>query len=1254
MRTSGKHEAIDRLEEILARRIMVLDGAMGSLIYAAQPTEEDYRGARFAKHPILLRNCTEVLVLTQPKMIEGFHRDYLEAGADIIETDTFNNNRLSLDEFGLEDHVVELNRAAVELARRAADEYTRKNPDKPRFVAGSIGPTKKSLSMGIHVEDPGRRDVTFDQMVANYKEQIEALIDGGVDILLPETSFDTLVLKSCLFAIDQVFEERGVRLPVMISGTIFDNGATLSAQPVDAFYHSVSHFDALSVGLNCAVGVELMRGSIETLASISRTRISCYPNAGMPDGFGGFIGDRDGTAGALGEFARNGWLNLVGGCCGTRPDWIEAIAKAVDGVAPRKVPDIPHWSAYSGMETLLVRPETNFLMVGERTNITGSKRFARLIKAGDYEAALAVARDQVDGGANIVDVNMDEGLIDGEKAMTRFMNLVSADPNIARVPIMIDSSNFAVIEAGLKCVQGKSIVNSISLKEGEAKFLEQARLVRRYGAAVVVMAFDETGQAVTRADKVAICERAYKLLTEEVGFPGEDIIFDVNILTVGTGIEEHNNYAVEFIEAVRELKEKLPLAKTSGGVSNVSFSYRGNDVVREAMNAAFLYHAIRAGLDMGIVNAGQLEVYEEIQPELRERVEDVLLNRRPDAADRLTEFAETLKKSSKKDKSRALAWRSEPVAERLKHALVTGTVDFIDADVEEARQQFEKPLQIIEGPLMDGMNVVGDLFGAGKMFLPQVVKSARVMKKAVAYLLPFMEAEKARAAEAARAQAEESGEELGTALVSGLQRKARGKVLMATVKGDVHDIGKNIVGVVLACNDYDVIDLGVMVPCQKILDQAREHNADMIGLSGLITPSLEEMVHVAKEMEREGFEVPLLIGGATTSPKHTAVKIAPHYHGSVVHVKDASRSVGVVDRLNRPETRDELDRLNRADQKRDRDNFAKRAQRNLVPYAKALENRFPIDWAASTVPVPGFLGTKVLTDIPLGEVLPFIDWSPFFMAWELKGKYPRIFDDPTYGPPARELFHDAETLLDKIVAGKLIRANAVYGFFPANTDGDDIVLFTDETRRTERVRLPMLRQQWQRDGQKTFRSLADYIAPIETGIPDYLGGFAVTAGIGVDELALKFMSEHDDPNAIIVKALADRLAEGLAEMLHKRARDDWGYGLAETLSPDDLIAEKYHGIRPASGYPTSPDHTEKAILWDLLDAAGSAGITLTESYAMHPGASVSGLYFSHPESRYFAVDFITRDQVEDYAGRKKLPLKEVERWLSPNLSYETE
>ncbi|WP_337173717.1 methionine synthase [Paludisphaera sp.] len=1227
--------ASSRLEEALAERILVLDGAMGSVIYSYEPTEEDYRGARFANHPIQLKNCTEVLVLSQPKMIEDIHRAYLEAGADIIETDTFNNNPLSLEEFGLEEHVRELNVRAVEIARRAADDYTRRNPARPRFVAGSIGPTKKQLSMGIHVEDPGRRDVTFDEMVANYKVQIAALVESGVDLLLPETSFDTLVMKACLFAIDQYFEETGRRLPVMISGTIFDNNRTLSAQPVEAFYYSVSHYPAVSVGLNCAVGVDQMRGSIEALSAICETGVSCYPNAGMPDGFGGFQGDRDHTAKALGEFARNGWLNLVGGCCGTTPEWIAAIAKAVDGVPPRKVPDLPGYATYSGMEPLVVRPETNFVMVGERTNITGSKKFARLIKSGDYEAALAVARDQVEAGANIIDVNMDEGLIDGVAAMTRFLNLISADPAIAKVPIMIDSSKWEVIEAGLKCVQGKSVVNSISLKEGEEKFLEQARLVRRYGAAVVVMAFDETGQATAKDDKVRICKRAHDLLVEKAGFAPEDIIFDVNILTVGTGIEEHNNYAVEFIEAVRELKRVLPKCKTSGGVSNVSFSYRGNDVVREAMNAAFLYHAIRAGLDMGIVNAGQLEVYEEIPKDLLEKVEDVLLNRRPDAADRLTEFAETIKSEGKKDKGKDLAWRDAPVAERLKHALVTGTTDFVEQDVDDALKEYPKPLSIIEGPLMDGMNVVGDLFGAGKMFLPQVVKSARVMKKAVAQLTPLMEAEKARALAAGEAASD---------------RKARGRIVMATVKGDVHDIGKNIVGVVLACNDYEVIDLGVMIPCEKILKTAREHDADAIGLSGLITPSLDEMVHVASEMQREGFAIPLLIGGATTSQKHTAVKIAPRYEGPVIHVKDASRSVGVVDRLTRPEALEALNRENREMQERERKAFAGRRARNLVSLEEARARRAQVEWDQPPAK-PSFTGVRRLDKYPLDRLATFIDWSPFFSAWEMKGKYPKILDDPTYGKEARDLFEKGSALLERIINDGSLTANGVYGFFPANSVGDDVVLYTDESRTEELTRFHFLRQQWQRDGQNEFRCLADFVAPRESGLADYLGAFAVTAGLGAHDLIMEFKRDLDDYNAIMVEALADRLAEAFAEALHAQARRDWGFGADEGLSREELIEEKYRGIRPAAGYPACPDHTEKSTLWKLIDPK-SSGIEITETFAMYPGASVSGLYFSHPKARYFAVDFLQRDQVEEYAARKGMPLAEVERWLASNLSYD--
>jgi 5-methyltetrahydrofolate--homocysteine methyltransferase len=1225
-----------RLEELMAERILVLDGAMGTMIQAHGLEETDFRGARFADHPKPLKGCNDLLSITQPQIVESIHRAYLEAGADIIETNTFNATSLSLaEDYGLQEHIFEINRAAAEIARRAADAMTRRTPDRPRFVAGSIGPTKKSLSLGIHLDDPGRRDVTFDDMVANYTEAIAGLIAGGVDLLLAETSFDTLVMKACLFAIDKYFADHDVRVPVMVSGTIFEGGRTLSAQSVEAFWISVAHFDMLSVGLNCALGVDQIRPYLETVAAIAPVPVSCHPNAGMPDGFGGFKGTAEHMGQTLGEFARNGWLNFVGGCCGTTPAWIQAIAQAVAGVPPRRLPAARHASCYSGTEALVIRPETNFVMIGERTNITGSKRFARLIKSGDFESALTVAREQVEAGANIIDVNMDEGLIEGEKAMTRFLNLIAADPNIARVPIMIDSSKWSVIEAGLKCVQGKGIVNSISLKEGEEKFLEQARLIKRYGAAVVVMAFDEEGQAVSAERKLAICARAHRLLTEQVGFASADIIFDTNILTVGTGIEEHNSYAVEFIESVRRLKQQFPEARTSGGVSNVSFAFRGNDVVREAMNTAFLYHAIRAGLDMGIVNAGQLGVYEEIPRDLLERVEDVLLNRRPDAADRLTEFAETVKGGRdrhSRDRQGA-AWREAAVQERLKHALINGIADHIDADVEEARHLYERPLQVIEGPLMDGMNVVGDLFGAGKMFLPQVVRSARVMKKAVAYLLPFMEA----------ARAGSNG-----------VRKARGRILMATVKGDVHDIGKNIVGVVLGCNDYEIIDLGVMVPCETILREARAREVDMIGLSGLITPSLDEMVHVAREMEREQFQVPLLIGGATTSVKHTAVKIAPAYHETVIHVKDASRCVGVVDRLSRPEQKPLLNQENRTVQEREREAFRRRRQRKLVPYAEALRRRFTIDWDAAALPRPAFLGTRSLGKFPLRQLVPYIDWSPFFMAWELRGKYPAILSDAAVGAEARRLFADARRLLDEIVRDNLLTAQGVYGFFPANADGDDIIVFTDATRCSERQRFRMLRQQWEREGQTSFRSLADYMAPRSTGLADYLGAFAVTAGIGIEPVVQRFDAAHDDYNAIMAKALADRLAEAFAELLHERARRDWGFGADERLTKDDLIEEKYQGIRPAPGYPACPDHTEKRTLWTLLDVENAAGIRLTENCAMHPAASVSGFYLGHPQARYFAVDMITRDQVADYARRKQMPMAEAERWLAGNLAYEGE
>ncbi len=1232
----------DALERALAQRIMVLDGAMGTVIQTYGLDEADFRGEAFRDHPKPLKGCNDLLVLTRPDVISSIHRAYFEAGADIVETDTFNANRLTMANYGLEGHCFEMNRAAAALARAVADEITEREPEKPRFVAGSMGPTDKTASISPKVSDPGYRGVSFDDLVAAYAEQAEGLIAGGADILFPETSFDTLNMKACLFALDAVFERLGRRLPVMISGTITDkSGRTLSGQTIEAFWHSVSHFDMLSVGVNCALGATDMRPYVESLAGLAHCYVSCHPNAGLPDGFGNFDDPPEHMAEVIAEFAENGWVNIVGGCCGTTPEYISQIARAVDGVRPRRRPGRSHLTSFSGLEPLTIRPESNFIMVGERTNITGSKRFARLIKEEKYDEALAVARDQVEGGANILDVNMDEGLIDGPKAMTRFLNLIASEPDIARIPVMVDSSDWKVIEAGLKCVQGKSIVNSISLKEGESKFLEQARLARRYGASVVVMAFTQAGvvpgvaegQAVTKEDKVAISAHAYKLLTEQVGFPPSDIIFDVNILTVGTGIDEHANYAVEFIEAVRELKRRFPEAKTSGGVSNVSFAFRGNDTVREAMNAAFLYHAIRAGLDMGIVNPAQLQVYDEIPAELLERVEDVLLNRRPDATDRLTEFSETVKKQGKKAvDSKALAWREGDFRSRLQHAVVHGITDFIDEDIEEARQELGRPLSVIEGPLMDAMNVVGDLFGAGKMFLPQVVKSARVMKKAVAYLQPFMEAEKA----ANQAQA----------------HQARGRIVMATVKGDVHDIGKNIVGVVLGCNDYEVIDLGVMCPCENILAKAKEVGADMIGLSGLITPSLDEMVHVAREMGREGFDIPLLIGGATTSTKHTAVKIAPAYPNMVVHVKDASRCVGVVDRLIRPEERVAFDAENRRAQDQDRAAFARKVDRKLVPYSEALERRFRIDWSKASIDRPEFLGVRQLADVPLAEILPFVDWSPFFMAWEMKGKYPAILDDPTVGAEARKLFADAQSLLDRIVRDRSLRARGVYGFFPANAEGDDIVLYGDESRARVVARLPMLRQQWERHGQKDFRSLADYVAPLDSGRIDYLGAFAVTAGEGADELVRAFEAQDDPYNAILVKALADRLAEAFAEMLHRQARRDWGFGRDESLSNDELIDERYRGIRPAPGYPACPDHTTKLDLWDLLDAREATGIWLTDSLAMVPAASVSGLYFGSPEARYFAVDMITRDQVESYAARKGRPLAEVERWLSPNLAYD--
>ena len=1222
----------ETLEKLLERRILVLDGAMGTMVHALKFSEADFRGERFADHSHDLKNFIDILAITQPEAIENIHRQYFEAGADIVETNTFGATSVAMADFGLSDCVRELNLAAVALARKAADELSLQTPEKPRFVAGSIGPTNKQLSIAGNVNDPGYRGATYDQMVETYYEQIDALVEGGVDLLLCETAFDTLVLKACLFAVEKYFLDHGVRLPVMASFTIFDGGRTLSAQTVEACWNSISHANLLSVGMNCALGPDMLRPHVEELSRIAPIYVSCYPNAGLPNAFGGFDETPEMMAKVLGEFAANGWLNIVGGCCGTTPPHIKAIAEAVADKPPRKRPKIEPLTRLSGLEALTIRPESNFLMIGERTNVTGSKKFARLILNEKYEDAIAVAREQVEAGANVIDVNMDEGMLDGEAAMTKFLNLVSAEPEISRVPIMVDSSKWSVIEAGLKCVQGKGIVNSISLKEGEEQFLHYARLVRRYGAAVVVMAFDEEGQATETERKVAICERAYKLLTEKVGMPAEDIIFDPNILTVATGIEEHDNYAVNFFEATKLIKQRCPGAKISGGVSNVSFSFRGNDTVREAIHAAFLYHAIAAGLDMGIVNAGQLAVYEEIPKDLLELVEDVLLNRRPDATERLVTFAETVKKQGGPSESQTLAWRNEPLEQRLSHALVKGIVDFVEQDVEEARQKYDRCLQIIEGPLMDGMSVVGDLFGAGKMFLPQVVKSARVMKKAVAYLLPYMEQEKIEA---------------GTQ-----SQSARGKVLMATVKGDVHDIGKNIVGVVLGCNNYEVIDLGVMVPCEKILATAKQEGVDMIGLSGLITPSLDEMVHVASEMDRQGFDIPLLIGGATTSAKHTAVKIAPGYRNTTIHVLDASRSVGVVDKLLSDENRAAFEAKNRQDQEGLVASYNLRQQVALTPYADARARKFDTDWSSVQIDRPSFTGLRVLEDFPLEKLVEYVDWSPFFLTWELKGKYPKIFDDPTYGESAKKLYDDARALLDEIVSKKLLTARGVYGFWPAGAVGDDIALFTDESRKTELARLHTLRQQWERKGQQHFTAMADYVAPVDSGRQDYVGAFAVTTGIGIEPLVAKYEADHDDYNSIMVKALADRLAEAFAECLHKIARDDWGYGREEQLSNDELIAEKYRGIRPAPGYPACPDHTEKRTLFELLDATKNAGIALTESYAMTPAASVSGFYFGHPQARYFSVDRIDRDQAEDYAKRKGMTLAEVERWLAPNLGYE--
>ncbi|HEX7705568.1 MAG TPA: methionine synthase [Thermoanaerobaculia bacterium] len=1209
----------DELRNLLSSRILVLDGAMGTMIQRYRLEESDFRGERFAGHTRDLRGANDLLNLTRPDIVEEIHSAYLEAGADIVETNTFNAQAISLADYGLESHVYEINRAAAAIARRACDAHS--TPDRPRFVAGSLGPTNRTASLSPDVNSPSFRATNFDELVSAYYEQTRGLVDGGSDILMPETTFDTLNLKAALFAIETYFEETGVRLPIIASITITDaSGRTLSGQTVEACWNSIRHAPLLAVGINCALGAEEMRPYVEELSSIAGVFLSCYPNAGLPNELGGYDETPEMMAEVLRDYAASGWLNLVGGCCGTTPDFIRVIAETVSTLPPRVPPRPADQLRLSGLEALNVRPGSGseFIMVGERTNVTGSPKFAQLVKEGDLEAGLRIARQQIDGGANILDVNMDEGLLDSEAVMTEFLNLIVSEPDISKVPIMIDSSKWSVIEAGLKCLQGKSIVNSISLKEGEESFKQQARLCRRYGAAVIVMAFDEQGQADSLERKVEICSRAYEILVNEIGFEPSDIIFDPNVLTVATGIEEHNGYGVAFIEAVRQLRTKYPLSGASGGISNVSFSFRGNNVVREAMHAAFLYHSIAAGLTMGIVNAGQLGIYEEISPDLLALVEDVLLNRRPDATERLVSFADGIKGEGKAHEAKDEAWRHGSVEERLAHALVKGIADFVETDVEEARQTYPNGLSIIEGPLMAGMNVVGNLFGAGKMFLPQVVKSARVMKKAVAYLLPFMEEEKARAGDLS----------------------LRGKVLMATVKGDVHDIGKNIVGVVLGCNNYDVIDLGVMVSAEKILDTAERENVDIIGLSGLITPSLDEMVHVAREMERRGFSKPLLIGGATTSKLHTAVRIAPRYSSPTVHVLDASRAVGVVSTLLSDrrdaflqQTRSEYERLREAQDARTTD-------RKILSLEESRKRAATLAFDPEP---PSFTGVRVMENIPLTEIVPFIDWAPFFSTWELKGRYPQILDEPR----AKELFDDAQKLLAEIVENQLLQANAVYGLWPANRSGDDVIIFRDDSRREVAATFHTLRQQQETTTGHNL-ALADFIAP--AGTPDYVGGFAVTTGIGVDDLVARFQRDHDDYNSIMTKALADRLAEALAEKLHSDLRKAW-YAPQERLAAEDLIAEKYRGIRPAPGYPACPDHTEKATLFQLLDA-DRIGMKLTESYAMTPAASVSGVYFAHPEARYFAVGKIGPDQVADYASRKGLSVADAERWLAPALGYD--
>lgn len=1231
------------IREELEKRILIIDGAMGTMIQRYTLTEEDFRGERFANHVCDVKGNNDLLNITRPDIIKAIHTEYLEAGADIVETNTFSTQRISMADYQMEELSYELSYEGARIAKEATTEFMAKFPDRKCFVAGAIGPTNRTLSLSPDVNDPGFRAISYDELFDAYYEQIRGLVDGGSDVLLIETIFDTLNAKVAIAAIKQYEEVVGKKLEIMISGTITDaSGRTLSGQTAEAFLNSVAHANPLSIGFNCALGAKEMRPHIEELAAKAACYVSAYPNAGLPNEFGAYDELPHETAHLVDDFITSGFVNIVGGCCGTTPDHIGCIAKKAAQASPRKIPAIAPHLRLSGLEPVTITPESIFVNVGERTNITGSPKFSKLILGGDYEAALAVALQQVEGGAQIIDVNMDEGMIDSEAAMTKFLNLIASEPDIAKLPIMVDSSKWTVIEAGLKCLQGKGIVNSISLKEGEEIFKANARKIMCYGAAVVVMAFDEQGQADNYDRRIEICTRSYRILVDEIGFPPQDIIFDPNILTVATGLEEHNNYAVDFIEATRWIKQNLPHAKVSGGVSNISFSFRGNNVVREAMHSAFLYHAIHAGLDMGIVNAGMLEVYQEIEPELLERVEDVLLNRRDDATERLVEFAETVKNKGKvvvKDE----AWRQGTVEERLSHSLVKGIVEFLDDDVEEARQKYSRPIQVIEGPLMDGMNIVGDLFGAGKMFLPQVVKSARVMKKAVAYLLPFIEEEKLANPDAS-------------------QGSSAGKILLATVKGDVHDIGKNIVGVVLACNNFEIVDMGVMVPAQEIIKKAKEINADIIGLSGLITPSLDEMVHFAKEMEREGFTIPLIVGGATTSRIHAAVKIAPNYSGPAIHVLDASRSVTVCSTLMNGELRQSyIDQIKAEYDKAREAHLNKRSDKRFKTLEEARANKFQID-LTQVAAAPKFTGTKVLEDFPLEELLPYIDWTPFFHTWELRGSYPRIFEDKNVGDEAKKLFDDAQALLKRIVDEKLLKAKAVFGFWPAHTIGDDIELdvasstlkVTPELKngKAEKVRIHTLRQQAEKVDGQPYYALSDFIASEESGVEDYFGGFALTAGIGCDELVAEYEKHHDDYNSIMVKALADRLAEAFAEKLHELVRKDyWGYAKEENFSNADLIKEQYVGIRPAPGYPACPEHTEKGTLFALLEAEEKIGLRITESYAMYPTAAVSGFYFSHPESKYFGLGKISKEQIEDYAVRKNLDVEEVERWLAPNLAY---